>query len=81
MDTEIDKAVSKLREACGFQNSESATESFLDVLAEAVKRTKKERTKSHRKGLCWDCQAALGSNLTEILRASPVEDVKKGGAL
>jgi len=39
MDTEIDKAVSKLRDACGFRNSESATESFLDVLADAVKRT------------------------------------------
>ena len=39
MDTEIDKAVSKLREVCGFRNSESATESFLDALAEAVKRT------------------------------------------
>ena len=48
MDTEIDKAVSKLREACGFPNSESATESFLDVLAEAVTRTSKERTQSHR---------------------------------
>ena len=81
MDTEIDKAVSKLREACGYQNSESATESFLDVLAEAVKRTKKDRTQSHRDGLFLDCQAALGGNLTEILRESAVADVKKGGVL
>ena len=72
MDTKIDKAVSKLREACGYENSESATESFLDVLAEAVKRSKKERAQSHRQGLGYDCQAALGGNMTEILKESPI---------
>lgn len=74
MDNEIGKAVSKLREACGFRNSESATESFLDVLAEAVKRTRKERTQSHREGLCLDCQAVLGGYLTEILKDAPVAE-------
>ena len=60
-------AVSKLRVVCGFENSESGTEAFLDLLAEAVKRTKKARTQSHRQGLCLDCQADLGGQLEELL--------------
>lgn len=63
----VEFAVVKLRESCGFENSESATEAFLDLLSEAVTRTKKERTQSHREGLCLDCQAALSGNLTVIL--------------
>jgi len=42
---------------------------------------KKDRTQSHREGLCLDCQAAPGGNLTEILWESTVADIKKGEAL
>ena len=71
MPNKIEIAVEILRASCGFTNSVSGTEAFLDVLSEAVKRTKKERTQSHRDGLGLDCQAALGGNLAEILGYTP----------
>lgn len=67
-------AVSKLREACGFENSESGTEELLDLLAEAVKRTKKARAQSHRQGLCLDCQADLGGQLEELLNHAGMDE-------
>lgn len=74
MESKIHNAVSSLREVCGFRNSESATESFLDLLAVAVKRAKRERMQSHHQGLCLDCQAALSCILTEILRDDPIKN-------
>ena len=71
MPNKIEIAVEILRASCGFKNSESGTEAFLDVLSEAVKKTKKERAQSHREGLCLDCQAVLGGNLTEMLNERP----------
>lgn len=67
MCNKFEVAVSKLCEVCGFENSESGTEAFLDLLADAVKRTKKARTQSHLQGLCLDCQADLGGQLEELL--------------
>ena len=77
MPNKIEIAVEILRASCGFKNSESATEAFLDVLSDAVKKTKSERTRSHREGLCLDCQAALGGNLAEMLDAAANGGVKK----
>ena len=67
---QIDKAVENLVTACGFDNSESASEAFYYMLRDAVNNLAGEIEKSHAEGLCLDMTHSLASELT-FLMASP----------
>ena len=65
-DSKVYKAVESLREALGWNTSETASECFLIELEQAIKQIKKSVKDSHRKGLAWDCCYDLARTLEEL---------------
>lgn len=63
----IDKAVENLVTACGFDKSESASESFYYLLQEAVDDLEGTIESSHEEGLCYDMTHALSGTLKDLL--------------
>lgn len=64
---EIDRAVENLVAACGFNQSESASEEFYGLLKEAVEKLDGTIETSHEEGLCYDMTHAIYGTLREIL--------------
>jgi len=64
-DTIIHEAMKTLAAACNFDNSESGSEEFLELLLQVAKGVKREVKQSHKEGLCLDCYTAMASDLAE----------------
>jgi hypothetical protein len=64
-DTKVHVAMKSLAEACHFDNSESGSEAFLELLHQVAKNVKREVKQSHKDGLCLDCYTAMASDLAE----------------
>lgn len=69
----IRSAVANLIEVCGYNKSESASEWFLVLLADAVDSVSLEVEESHKDGLCLDVTSALASELLEQAPAAVLE--------
>lgn len=71
----IDKAVENLVAACGFNKSESASESFYYLLKDAIDNVAGEIEKSHAEGLCLDMTHVLASEIAFLLAAPKNPDI------
>ena len=58
------QAVRHLVRECNFDNSESGSEAFLDLLLDAARLVQQDVIESHRSGLCLDTTVVLGDYLS-----------------
>lgn len=74
--TEIWRGLNTIMKACGFDQSESSTEAFFEVLDTALTSVAEQWDEvvgqSHRDGLCYDVNAMLAQ---EIAKAAAREEV------
>lgn len=65
----LDLEIEALVAAAGFDNSESASETFLYILHDAACQVMEEIEDSHEQGLCYDATHALADTLNTMLQA------------
>lgn len=69
IDPEIKKAlehIDALIELAGLDKSESATETFINLLDEAVITAREEVERSFQQGLCFDCRWIVAETLVQF---------------
>jgi hypothetical protein len=78
--TEIKRGLNTIMKACGFDQSESSTEAFFEILDSAVGSVAEQREavveESHRDGLCFDVNAMLAREIAKAAaRRARAEEV------
>jgi hypothetical protein len=59
----IEELLTKIMNVMGYENSESATHDFAEVLFEAAAKSIKEGNASLNEGLCLNCVAVIADEL------------------
>lgn len=65
-DINLDRAVENLVAACGYDQSECASEWFLSLLQDAIDIVAPEVERSHEDSLCFDVTHSLASELSRM---------------